>query len=430
MNQLTYILALLATATLLSACGGEDTNTTTHLYPLSIEMRDAPGLDNRHDFEITGPDWETPHTKIGDAVWHAGAYGVIEGDHVRGLRLDEPAPYTQNTPLNLHATFRWDVKEGVEQDQQRPDELRVEARALLTSTTAPDREPVELFAVDQFVPADQTSSSDTAVEFSSLDVLTDALPERIDLWQLTIRWTLTAHADGEPVDEPSELRTTHRVPTSWRGPTSDVRLYRETVLWSSMWAAGSWAGDEEHAEDSTHQISERLMQGVGTLGNFGYEYGTFDRPPKDEIDDRADVFLDFERSACGEFRGILMNLIEYHGIDASWVWWKKSHDNDSKLGIYKTRKLAAVGRKAKHWFNTNHIVVAVDGRIYDPTYTVSKPSFEDYEDWMFEKYCRKASDFCRGECDLDSGDERRHCVDNPPGLEDGDFEIIRGSNYR
>lgn len=424
MDRLVYITTLVAIFAALAACGGEDTDATTHLYPLSVELRDAPGLDNRHAFEITGPHWETPHKTVGDEVWNAGAFGVIEGDQVRGLGLDEPAPYTQNTPMNLHATFRWDG------DDPRPDELRVEARALLTSTTDTERAPIELFVIDEHVPADQVSMSDDAVEFSTLEVLTEPLPERIDLWELTIHWTLTPRAAGESIEAANEVQTVHRIPTSWRGPTSDVRLYRETVLWSSMWAAGDWSDDQEHTDASIHQISERLMQGVGTLGSYGYEYGTFDRPPKDQIEDRANVFLDFERSACGEFRGILMNLIEYHGINASWVWWKKSHDDDQKLGIYKTRKLAAVGRKAKHWWNTNHIVVTVNDRIYDPTYTVSKPSFADYEDWMFEKYCRRASDFCRGECDMDSGEERRHCFDNPPGLEEGDFEIIRGTSYR
>jgi hypothetical protein len=422
-HRITIIL--LTIFALLPACGGEDTEVTTHLYPLSIEMRDAPNLDNRHAFEITGPDWETPHTKVSDEIWNAGAIGVVDGDLVRGLGLDEPAPYTQNTPINLRATFRWDAP-----DKARPHTLQVQARGLLTSTTDAEREPIELFVVDQIVPALRGSAPADSVKFSSLEVVTQALPARVDLWELTVHWTLSARRNGQPIEEAHDLRTTHRIPTSWRGPTSDVRLYRETVLWSSIWAAGSWSDDQAHTADSIHQISKQLMQGVGSLGEYGYEYGTFNRPPKDDIEDRANVFLDFERSACGEFRGILMNLIEYHGIDAAWVWWKKNHDDDQKLGIYKTRKLAAVGRKAKHWFNTNHIVVTVNGRIYDPTYTVSKPSFEAYEDWIFVKYCRRASDFCHGECELDADDRRRHCFDNPPGLEQGDFEVIRGSNYR
>lgn len=424
MSRFACVTALLAAA-LLCACGGQDSEPSTHLYPLSIEMRDAPGMDNRHDFEITGPEWEAPHVEIKDEVWNAGATGMVDGDKVVGIGLDEPAPHTRGTPLNLNVTFRWDKEGGT-----TPDELRVKARAELVSTTDSSIAPIEMFDVDEVVAA-TASDEGGGVDFSSLEVLTDDLPERVDLWEMRIRWELTALSGGDSVDDTSKLRTVHRIPTSWRAPTDQVRLYRETVLWSSIWAAGMWSDDGgEVTDESIHQISKRLLDGVGTLGDYGYEYGTFDRPPKDEIEDRANVFLDFKRSACGEFRGILMNLIEYHGIETAWIWWKKSHDDDGRLGIYKTRKLPAVGRDAKHWWNTNHIVVTVNGKVYDPTYTIYKESFEEYEDWMFEKYCRRASDFCGGECDMDGDDERENCVANPAGLEEGDFEIIRGTSFR
>jgi len=127
-----------------------------------------------------------------------------------------------------------------------------------------------------------------------------------------------------------------------------------------------------------------------------------------------------------------MALVETQGIDASWVWFKFPDPDDEDdaehwhPGVYthyRTREIAAVGRRAKRWVNTNHIVVQVNGRIYDPTYTVIKDSWAEYEDWMFTEYCKS---------DLRKPRDSE-CVPNPPGYEKSDDVhplVLFADNYR
>lgn len=388
------------------------------VYPESVSLGDAPGLDNRHSYEITGPDWDAEHVYVADHVWTAT--GRILDDGVLQPSFDEPAPYTSRTPLSLSAPIVW------RGSGEAPLTMPVELTAALRSTTDPERTvdfgrwelEVELIEME-------AAGDETVAWYAPAALLSDPLPARVDVWTLELTWVL---GDERPVV------SRHTVPTSWRDPIPDAPLYKQSILWSSTWGAGDWPHEGEAADEVEHLIALSQLHGSRTLETNGYSYGAFPRPPRDQIDDRVNVFLDFRRSACGEFRGLLMSLIEYQGIDAHWIWFRFPEASRNRYSFYKTRMISAVGRETKHWYDTNHIIVGVGDRVYDPTYTVSKQSWGEYEDWMFEKYCLGQAQACRGTnswCHRAPADEEKTCIDNPPGWQDDwHLEVIIADNYK
>jgi hypothetical protein len=395
------------------------------LYPAAVRFGSAPGLANRHAYEITGPGWDDAHVLMEDEVWRSD--GLQDSDGVLWPTLDEPAPYTRSTPMAISASLVW---RGADSG---PAVVSGSAHAVLYSTTEPALGPISLGEVEFEATAVASTYEDdrAVVEYGDVSFLTGTLPDRVDLWRLEIRWVL--RSDGSDV----ELTTNHQIPTSWRAPIPDAPLYREVVLWSAQWGAGEWEDygpNDARSADMAHLISVSQLEGSRTLEDDGYSYGAFRRPPRDQIDDRVNVFLDFRRSACGEFRGLLMALIEFHGIDAYWIWFRFPELHPQKYSFYKTRMISAVGRETKNWYDTNHIIVGVGERVYDPTYTVHKSSWREYEDWMFEKYCLGAGTSCSGSgawCRTPPEDEETRCIPNPPGWQDDwDLEVVIADNYK
>ena len=394
------------------------------LYPAAVRFVDAAGLDNRHEFEITGPDWDSPHTLVSDEVWRSDGLLTPEGTVVP--TWSEPAPYTSGTPLRVLAPLVW------RGSGEGPLQLTGIAALTLRSATD-DAYVLDLGTVAFDVDAVESREEAGATLITFEDAVVEAqLPRRVDLWSLDIDWSIST-----PGGPSTTVRSTHSIPTSWRNPIADAPLYRESVVWAARWAAGTWPDygpGDPRTDEMQHLIALSELHGSRTLEDSGYSYGSFRRPPRDQIDDRVNVFLDFHRSACGEFRGLLMALIEFHGIDAHWIWFRFPEPGVDRYSFYKTRPVSAVGRETKNWYDTNHIIVGVGDRVYDPTYTVSKQSWQEYEDWMFEKYCRGRAVPCTGAndwCHRPPDDEDRTCIDNPPGWQqDGHLEVIMADNYK
>lgn len=399
-------------------------------FPAAIRLSSAPGLNNRHTYEITQPPWGSPHRTIGDDIWRVWAYQVGDDGALVGDALDEPAPFTRATPMTLGADLVWTGPDG-----ELPDALDVHVEAVLRSTTSEGIE-VPILSTDTTVAArsEVHFPDDTAgVAFEVLSVQTDALPTRVDLWSLELIWTLTPMRDGEPTaDAPRVSRTRHLVPTFLRDPNPDAPRYKRPMLWSAAFAAGEWDDEGDAVAETEHRIAMAELEGVRSLADLGFRYGGFPRPPHGEFKDRVDLFLDFEQTACGEFRGIMMALVEYHGLDARWFWFRFPELDSEHFALYKTRDISAVGQPSGHWFNTNHIVVTVNGKVYDPTYTVYKESWQEYEDWMFERYCPGRDAPCSEDrwCSSPPLSEDG-CIDNPPGFDrDWDLEAIDSDGYK
>lgn len=389
-----------------TACVDAPTGDVVSLFPRAIELASVPDEENRIRYEITGPTWEDPHRTVGDLVHVAEELPRVLPDGTFAARLDEPAPYVRGSEMSIRATLgaAWNDDEDLDIEWSVVGHLRSK-----TDPTWPPRRIVEAEGI-----AGRREGVDPVVSFD-----TDPLPERVDLFELRLEWTL--RGEGDVAIDEVEGVTVHTVPTLLGRPQHDAPSYKQPLLWAAEWAAGEWDADDP---ETRHEVARRLTLGIKGLERQGRSYGRFPRPDRDLIDDRIDVYLDFPRSACGEHRGLLMGLIEYHGIDASWVWFRFPQPGDEGYvsggnDRYRTRPVEAVGRSARRWSFSNHIVVSVDGRIYDPTHTVFADSWQDYEDSMFDEYCRREGLGLR-------------CVPNPPGYaEDGVHpRVIFADNYK
>jgi hypothetical protein len=101
--------------------------------------------------------------------------------------------------------------------------------------------------------------------------------------------------------------------------------------------------------------------------------------------------------------------------------------------MYETREIAALGRDVMTWRYSDHIMVEVNGRVYDPTYLVIEESMETYEDFMFARYCYGEDSSCGGAnswCTIPGGPQGI-CIDNPPGYDpEIGPPVFRGEDYR
>ena len=243
------------------------------------------------------------------------------------------------------------------------------------------------------------------------------LPEEVGVWDVTL--------DGG---------VTRPVVTTWAAPLEDTPLYQQMLLWSGEWLGGTPSkavtDDVEAAEDAIALATLRGMEGLSKTD--GRSYGPFPRPK--EKDNQAHVWLDFKRSACGEHRGAFMAFVEAQGVDAEWILMSFRSPSPEVLSMYETRHIAAVGRDAKSWQHYNHVVVDVNGQIYDPSYALHAPDWNAYEDDLFERYCYGEDEKCKtpgGWCQQPRPEGT--CVDNPPGFDEDDpvmaLDIRRGDAY-
>lgn len=399
--------SLISVALGLASCVDAPTGDTPQLFPTSLELASAPGMDNRIDYEVTGPTWETPHRHITERVFATPLRPLLLPDGSFETSLNEPAPYVQGTPMLLRAEI------GAAFTEEHDLEIAWSVEGTLRSTTDETIDPIRFFSENGVVERRDGVNP-------VITIATDDLPTRVDVWELDLAWKLESTLDGEPFFTAG--KTKHTIPLLLQAPTEDAPRYKQAILWSSQWAAGEWDLDDP---ETKHQIAEKLTYGVRSLENLGRSYGSFPRPKRSLIEDRVDIYLDFERSACGEHRGILMALIEYQGFEASWIWFRFPEPDDAYYdpagnNRYRTREITAVGRAPQRWSYSNHIIVQVDGRVYDPTHTIVKDSWQEYEDFMFAEYCRKDG-------------ESMDCVPNPPGFDDKDGihpRIVFADNYK
>ncbi len=399
-----YIFVSVAASLLAGCVDVPTTDGKARVFPAEIRFHAADGMKNRHDYQITGPTWESPHRHIGNTTFLVAPGGQVLADGQYEYALNEPAPYTSGTPVKLAFELDTDLLD------EHEEAIDWQVRGVLRSQTDPGLPAIELFRSEGTVVTD-------GEKFPFVEVETDDLPDRVDLWTLELQWDLRAHGGSLLLEQ--EAVTRHTIPTLWRNPRGEAPRYKQAILWAARWGAGEWEGEE-----AKHDIALRMLEGIDGLGREGRSYGGFARPDRSLIEDRVDIYLDFERTACGEHRGIMMALVEYHGIDATWVWFKFRDEDETgyvedHYDRYRTRLHTAVGREAKHWSYGDHIVVSVDGRIYDPTHITVQDSWEDYEDYMFQEYCR-------------GGPLSDDCVPNPKGWADDGIHprVIFAENYK
>lgn len=411
------ILAAASALLLLGAACGPATEPVD-LYVAALDLSSAPGLDNRFDYEVSGEDFDDPHVTVTDRVFVVEAERP-EVDLDDGRRLiagfDEPAPYLQGTPMALAASFG--AAAGV--DVARFD---VSVQGTLRSTTDPD------WPARALVQA--SASLDGA---APLEVVTDALPERVDVFELELAWTLAPADCKVGACAETELVTRHLVPTTWRAPREEAPRYRRAMLWSSAFAAGEWVAGADPKETEL-AIARAVLEGYATLDETaGKSYGGFPRPEYDGEVDGVDVWLDFPRSACGEQKFAVMAMIEYQGIDAKWGVLEFLDPGPDRLSQYVTYEVPALGRDPEVWYHTNHAFAVVHGHIFDGTYDRYAPTVAEYEDGLFAKFCYGKDDPCRYTSDWCSNppEAGTYCIDNPPGHDpELGFTFYSGDSYR
>jgi len=259
---------------------------------------------------------------------------------------------------------------------------------------------------------------------------TDPLSDVVDVLDLFLVYR---HEDDQGVV--TRVETVHPIALAWAPPIDGTPVYERTMLWASEWSAGiptQAVLEADAVAGVENQIAQRLLDGVWGLGERGYRYGSFERPK--EKDNQAHVFLDFKTVACGEFRGVFLALLEYHGVDANWVMMSFRKPSSTKLSMYETRELPGVGTESKVWRFWNHVAVEVNGEVYDPSYGLHAQDWNTYEDNLFARYCYGEDVKCKGGenwCKRPRAEGL--CVDNPPGFDPTDsamgMEVWRGEKY-
>jgi hypothetical protein len=385
------------------------------LLPETISFLSPQGENGRLYHEITGPTWETPNISIEDTVFILDNRKFDSENYLTTSDLDEPAGYISGSPMEILFNFTTD-------QNNKTDELPIKLDLKVTlDSQYTDFYSNEILASNSFDLSNITTSG------TSIKIITLPLPKVVDVYQLTIEYSLENNKGDKTI-----YYTKHLIPTTLKAPIPGTPIYHRSMLWASMWAAGYSLPTEEienndinntdytqiDIEEMEHQISLKMMQGIFTLDQMGYSYGPFPRPTVK--DNRAHVFLDFKRTACSEFRGILMALIEYHGIDAKWLSLSFDSPSSTWYSMYETRDIIALGRESQVWRHYNHVIVTVNNKVYDAVYNIFAEDFPTYEDDLFASYCYGEDE----ECDSPDGwcnyprPENRPCIENPPGFDE------------
>ncbi len=378
------------------------------IFPRQIECLAVAPTDRIHHVR-TGPDWESPDLSVGDVCYRSNAVIWAEVSRLAGDALHAPVAYV----AGAQAVFNIDLELG------QPGRVVLEASAQSRHV-----EPGSMMrlAREEYVAE---KAGKLAVTLS-----TAPLPDVVDVLDLYLTYRLET-ADGKV----TRVETHHPLALSWDTPIAGTPVYERTMMWASEWAAGTKAKKaltEAERSDAENTIARAMLDGVWALGDEGYRYGPFDRPK--EKDNQAHVFLDFRTAACGEFRGVLLALNEYHGVEANWVMMSFRKPAKDKLSMYETRELPGVGTEPKVWRFWNHVAVEVNGRVYDPSYGLYAPDWNTYEDDLFARYCYGEDVKCKGGenwCKRPRAEGL--CVDNPAGFDENDpvmgMEVWRGDKY-
>lgn len=397
-----------------------DPTEPVDLYVAAIDFVNDPEVDNRIDYEISGKNFDAPHLQVGERVFSVDAlepYLDLRDERRLIPEFDEPAPHLRDTPMHLRVGFG-------QRGQLAAQRLHVVVQGVLHSMSEPARSPVPVLVFEGEVDLSEP-----------LDLVTDRLPSRTDLYRLQLSWQLN---DAACISDCARSRfvTRHLIPTLWRRPRPEAPRYKRMLLWSAQFGAGEWPDgppDAPETRQSEREISLAMLDGIATLAQSeGRSYGAFARPEYDGEVDGVDVWLDFPRSACGEFKFALMALIEYQGIDAQWGVLEFLHPASTRLSQYVTYDVPAMGRESQVWYHTNHAFAVVNGEIFDATYNGYAPTIGEFEDNLFAKFCYGQDEPCRTTrdwCD-DPPKDGVNCIDNPPGYDpELGFVFYTGDSY-
>ncbi len=398
--------AAISTLCWLTACAdpAKKSHSTPLTDPIATATIDFTGA-GRINYKITGPTWETPNIEV-----TARLFELTEGQlNDRGELVPEVlhmAAYASDATALLTVTTAW----------RGEGEAPAGTYRLTGVLTATDGTELPWFDVSgELAPA--------AAGYEAITIEAAPLPTATArVWELAMTHAYTVAGQTYSHTHYQEVAQT------WRAPLPGTPLYQQILRWGGEWID---AAVEDRGEPTENQLAETLLLGMNHLADLGYRYGPFPRPTT--IVDRAEVFLDFKQSACGEFRGFYMALTETQGIDSNWLWFWFNKPSSTWYSMYETIVIAALGRTPQVWRYQDHIVVEVNGVVYDPTYVVTKPDADAYEDFMFARFCYGEDEACRHASDWCTlpGGPQGVCIDNPPGYDatigPGRF---RGEDYR
>ena len=400
-----YLAALFAISA--SSCDGDSDGFTRVDSPIVTSQVAFTG-EGRIHYTVTGPTWDDPNIDVGDVVFRdprdVDDSGYLTSSH------DYLAAYVSGATPVIEITPQWQSPEPA------PSDIQYDITAVLYWHGDPVMELGEVSGTldasgDGFEPITITAAT-------ALPVLTAREYEAEISYKYTVSGTTYSFS------------TRHILVTTWKAPVEGTPLYGKILRWGAEWLDNHFPDTGPGMEN---QIAERLLKGMASLADLGYRYGPFPRPSWEEIKDRAEVFLDFKQSACGEFRGFFMALVESQGIDANWLWFWFNEPSSTAYSMYETIYIAALGTEPQVWRYQDHIVVEVNGVVYDPTYLVIAPDADTYEDFMFARFCygedrpcQTASDWCTL-----PGGPQGICTDNPPGYVEGvSPHRFRGDDYK
>ncbi|MBU1241897.1 hypothetical protein KKD52_06935 [Myxococcota bacterium] len=393
--------------------------------PLHTGRIDFSGM-GRIYYEITGPDFETPNVAVGDTLVVFGD-ARVDGDVVLPERNWMAAYASDATPL-ITITPAWTGPEGT------PPGGTYDLRGKLVDSAGVE---LELFSAQGELEQVEESEESDAMRFELLLDGDDTIEGQLYA-PITITAARLPHDTAkvytlviEHVYTTGEMIYRHTTHTEfaqvWRAPLPNTILYQQIIRWGSQWID---ATVEDLGEPTENQLADVLLLSLPKLVPLGYRYGSLVRPVP--YTNKAEVFLDYKQSACGEFYGFFMDLVETQGIDANYLIFMFPNPSPDWYSMYQTIDIPALGRESKVWRYGDHGLVEVNGRVYDPTYVLIKENADEYEDYLFANFCYGDEGKCgRGNtwCLIPDGPQGI-CADNEPGYDpELGFMRYRGETY-
>ena len=358
----------------------------------------------RINYTITGPVWNSPNKLINEVVWEFGD-GNINSKNKMNPEISEmiaycsgSAPIIEIYPSTLKNNNTFTAK------YKFTGNLKDENNKF-----------IKLFEVKGSLETNENGYKPIIINSSNLPELSASNYNLIIMHYYEIN-----NAGIERISE-------HPLTITWKCPLHRVPIYKKILVWGADWLNGFY---EDKGEKTENELAEKLLFSMSSLADLGYRYGPLSRPSNP--DNWTEVFLDTLQSACGEFRAFFMALVETQGIDANWLFFNFRNPSSNWYSMYQTIEIAALGRETKVWNHANHIVVEVNGIVYDPTYLITKPNADEFEDYLFSSfcygedwYCKTANDWC-----THKNGPQNICTDNKPGYDENlGFYRSRGDNY-
>jgi hypothetical protein len=317
--------------------------------------------------EITSIRWKAPDLEVKEKTIEVGsAHFNIDTKHLIP-EFNEMAAYcSDSTPV---VTF-FPASRGIDP----PLDATYSIKGKLISSS---NEETTVFDISGELTIEATGYAPLTVTLPKLPTATAKLYSM----EITSNYTISG--------ETYTTITTSDFAQVYRCPIPGTPLYERIIRWGCSWIDASI---EDLGQETENQLAQTLLMGMYNLEPLGYRYGPFPRPS--DFVDRAGVFLDFPQSACGEMRGFYMALVESQGIDANWLWFWFNQPSSQEYSMYQTIMIPALGTNEMIWRYSDHIVVQVNGKVYDPTYLVSAESADEYEDYMFASFCYGEDESC------------------------------------